>query len=470
MNKLLLLKCILFLFAVTVCGKNKVILQGISSDSTLQKITVYMSESVGLPFTEFYAGSKSLEIKKDNGRFHIEMAPDSPQIILIGAFMTFNQPLYVSPGDSVCFTILPDTVKAHRNRYTYVFEGGNAACYNYMMKKRYEIAEPAYKNDLTAYRNAVDRWYRQQIELLSDFLAGNSLKKDFIQYIKDDTENHAIDLLYRPVMRKPEEKIPANYFDGYAIRENRLSDSYFRVLRYKNIDCFTDNLYDHIEETFNYIRNNFSGDQKAFLLASLTGLLSSKQDLKYETQMEEIAACALACTRDSFSLEYIGRAMDFYKINNRPLPENVLRNTRLLSFTSGRILSLQELLDTHGNRSVYMDFWASWCSPCLNDIRDSDVTKRYLKEKDIVYIYLSLDKDEKAWRNRVKKENISENQYLILHVDTSPILKYLSVTSIPRYLLMDTGHKVKESKAPRPTGEEFESLKRSVEKGSSITY
>jgi radical SAM protein with 4Fe4S-binding SPASM domain len=44
------------------------------------------------------------------------------------------------------------------------------------------------------------------------------------------------------------------------------------------------------------------------------------------------------------------------------------------------------------------------------------------------------------------------NQYLLENVKTSPLIKYLNINTIPRYITIDAKHKIIDSFAPRPNG------------------
>ena len=63
-------------------------------------------------------------------------------------------------------------------------------------------------------------------------------------------------------------------------------------------------------------------------------------------------------------------------------------------------------LSDFAGKVVYLDFWATWCAPCLNSIKQSQELKTKFKEGEVVFLYISLDYDVEKWKNYVSQQNI----------------------------------------------------------------
>lgn len=63
-------------------------------------------------------------------------------------------------------------------------------------------------------------------------------------------------------------------------------------------------------------------------------------------------------------------------------------------FTVQHILdNAQVSLDQHKGKLIYLDFWASWCSPCLKSFPFMNELQEQYRDDGLVVIAVNLDKD-----------------------------------------------------------------------------
>ena len=129
------------------------------------------------------------------------------------------------------------------------------------------------------------------------------------------------------------------------------------------------------------------------------------------------------------------------KINNHSLKKD--SNQIRIVTNYEQINSISELLNTFKNRPVFIDLWATWCTPCLEEFKHSKPLYEYLTKNGIEIIYISFDKekDDLVWRER-----INANQLFGNHIRASKSLQDSLTTliwggidaySLPNYLLFD---------------------------------
>lgn len=114
---------------------------------------------------------------------------------------------------------------------------------------------------------------------------------------------------------------------------------------------------------------------------------------------------------------------------------------------SGDVIKLSGFRDKN---YVLLDFWASWCGPCLRGIPQIESIYEKYDGKGLEIIGISLDDDKMEWENAINKYRLNAKWDQILNIpsadnilfDKSDISEAYSIEYIPLYVLIDKQGKV----------------------------
>lgn len=116
-----------------------------------------------------------------------------------------------------------------------------------------------------------------------------------------------------------------------------------------------------------------------------------------------------------------------------------------------------ELKDVNGNvvdfsifrgKYVYIDLWASWCTPCLREVPALQQLEKELKNDKVVFLSISIDTKEDAWKKKMQEKNMHGNQ---LWNPTNSLGQALNVKGIPFFAIYDPEGNLYMHGAPRPS-------------------
>ncbi|GGH82622.1 thiol-disulfide isomerase/thioredoxin [Filimonas zeae] len=136
-----------------------------------------------------------------------------------------------------------------------------------------------------------------------------------------------------------------------------------------------------------------------------------------------------------------------YDARGRDIPDGTL----LLDDAGKRVL-WDSVLKQHKGKLIYIDFWASWCMPCMKEMPASQRLQQTVTPEKVSFIYISMDKDKAAWLQAQKAhaQMFRGKSYLLLNNFNAPIVKTYHIKTIPRYMLFDKRGRILAADAFRP--------------------
>ena len=125
----------------------------------------------------------------------------------------------------------------------------------------------------------------------------------------------------------------------------------------------------------------------------------------------------------------------------------------------GPIESFEVLTNKFQGKPIFIDRWATWCSPCIEEFNHNEALHNFLQDNKIEIVYLNSDTDlvEGKWFDFIIDHNLKGN-----HVRLDSILKAdlvdkeIFIPIIPQYIIVGREGEIIENSALRPSsGEEL---------------
>ena len=105
--------------------------------------------------------------------------------------------------------------------------------------------------------------------------------------------------------------------------------------------------------------------------------------------------------------------------------------------TAGVMVSAIDVIENSGNKYVLIDFWASWCGPCMMEVPFLKRALAKYSDKGFQILGVSIDNDRDAWIKAIDKYKMDWLQTSDLHGwMNSAAIKY-GVYGIPSNFLID---------------------------------
>lgn len=102
---------------------------------------------------------------------------------------------------------------------------------------------------------------------------------------------------------------------------------------------------------------------------------------------------------------------------------------------------------------VYMDLWATWCTPCLQELPDLKRLKEKYKGQNMVFLGISFDENVDRWKKMAieNREGLFDGIQLSAGSMDNKISTDYNVNGIPHYILIDSDGSIVQKKAFRPS-------------------
>ncbi|MDR1584335.1 MAG: TlpA family protein disulfide reductase [Prevotellaceae bacterium] len=98
---------------------------------------------------------------------------------------------------------------------------------------------------------------------------------------------------------------------------------------------------------------------------------------------------------------------------------------------------LPYLIERYKNKALYIDVWATWCGPCMEEMKDAPALHKYFAEKEVVFVNLCLESSIEKWLTTINKNAIKGENYYLDANASKLFMGIYNISGFPNYMLID---------------------------------
>lgn len=398
----------------------------------------------------------------------------------------YDTHIFVEPGDTLRFEIKNKKITFYGKKASY------NNFYSAIKSSTPLYRENAYKGDINEYKKNLKSIYNLKIKFLNDYFDSHNINSTyFINYVEEDFKQKYFNELINPRNLKVKNKNIfygeldgfksilskefsereiifdySDYFNGISLENFKKSEFLINNNFKQNINLYIRNVFissgfsdyskEKLLEEKEFIENNFEGDIELYAITRLILDYHTKgfgnSAIETEIMKNLIEEYENKVVKPSY-IDYLNKVKLELDSHSFELP-TVALETKLINHL-GDTITLKDIFARSNKRIKVVDFWASWCPPCITQIEyDIAFKDRLQVENNVEWIHLSIDQDYDQWLKKSKELAAFlnfNNSYYIEGGKNSPLGKSLRVHAIPRFVIFDKTNKIVLNSAPRPS-------------------
>lgn len=469
MKKLLIAATLILNTIAAFAGKNDISIKGTITNPLADSVTISYPD-YGENWLDFSMHVVNEKLDK-NGNFLVTLPlPHNYTLVTIQNGEQATE-LYASPGDKLAFTV---DASDFDNTVKYAGIGMKPAVANFMAKyvltyglidNFHSAAHKLNAKEPAEFEKAITELVQRELNFLVENSAG--LPQSFIEfwnaYYEYSKYNKMISYpLMHEVVKKKSYDVGEIPMENYEVAKRvpaKFNDEFMYILPYRNyIDDYYQSLltiesknkpatkenvpYTHQDKLLELSRQHMPANSEEYVFANHIHTYIRHAPL---ARTEQLYSTFNSRYKDSKYAKYLSARIE----QKKRLSVGAPAIDFTVSDAEGNKVKLSELK----GKVVYIDFWASWCGPCIAQFKHTKKIKEHFAGKDVVFVYVSIDENNDVWLKAKEKHELTG---LHTRVDgwKGKIAVDYGVNGIPAYFLVDREGKFATEDTPRPSNSE----------------
>lgn len=298
-----------------------------------------------------------------------------------------------------------------KNHKSYLISNSSSSFYNYFLTYLSIQSRKSQKLNIKDFKD-YSKLSNKEKSNINEFLILNELKES----------------------KQPFDSIKHN--DLYQYSRNVLKDTIF--------------IHSHLK-TINLIDSLFNKSKADFLKMKISSNNLSNKSMLLKTLLENIQTdwCKTIIQNDyNKSLAKSSKVNEIFK-EGQPIESDINIGKPIAEFQFGAKLYrvddmepeqlLINLKESFKGKALLMDYWATWCVPCLEDFPYSKKLHDEMGNEPIEFIYLctSYGSDLEKWKSKIAELELSGTHLFVDSKIETELMNLFSLNGFPSYAFID---------------------------------